>query len=103
MRVLRSTLVRGSGGSGAQRGGDGIVRELEFDEPVRLSWLSGRGERGAAGARGGEAARGVGGAWVRSGEGAARRRLAAQDSVELQRGARVEVRTPGGGGFGASN
>jgi N-methylhydantoinase B len=103
VRVLRSTLVRGSGGSGAQRGGDGIVRELEFDEPVRLSWLSGRGERGAAGARGGEAARGVGGAWVRSGEGAARRRLAAQDSVELQRGARVEVRTPGGGGFGASN
>lgn len=103
VRVLRSTLVRGSGGVGAQRGGDGIVRELEFDEPVRLSWLSGRGERGAAGARGGGDARGVGGAWVRQGPTSTRRRLAPQDSVELPRGARVEVRTPGGGGFGAAD
>jgi len=101
VRVLRSTLARGSGGAGASRGGDGIVREIEFAEPVQLTWLAGRVRRGAPGARGGGDGR-PGGAWVRDAAGARRRGLQPADSVELPAGGRVELRTPGGGGFGAA-
>ncbi|MEZ5978225.1 MAG: hydantoinase B/oxoprolinase family protein [Planctomycetota bacterium] len=96
VRILRTTLRRGSGGDGARRGGDGIEKEIEFDEPVRVSWLSGRRTKGPAGARGGGA--GEPGS-ARVSVGATVRELEPQDSAELPRGARIEVRTPGGGGF----
>src|SRR5437763_605470 len=60
LRVERWELRDGSGGAGAHRGGDGVVRELRVLEDCRLSVLAG-GRRsappgrvgGARGARGG--------------------------------------------------
>src|SRR5205814_6390431 len=55
LRVERYGLRVGSGGGGAQRGGDGVVRELRVLEPCRLSIISERRRHAAAGARGGSA------------------------------------------------
>src|SRR5690606_11842854 len=42
VRLLRFEIRRGSGGAGRSRGGDGIVRELEFLEPMHAAILSNR-------------------------------------------------------------
>ena len=58
VRVRRYSLRRGSGGAGQFRGGDGIIRELEFLVPVRGSILSDRRRfrpYGLAGGRPGKA------------------------------------------------
>src|SRR5207237_5545645 len=54
LRVRRHALRLGSGGAGAHRGGDGVVRELEALEPCRISIVSERRVRAPQGARGGE-------------------------------------------------
>ena len=45
---------RGSGGAGAQRGGDGVVRELEALAPMTVSFLSERRVRAPFGLAGGQ-------------------------------------------------
>ena len=40
LRVERYALRLGSGGAGARRGGDGVVRELRVLEPCRLSLIT---------------------------------------------------------------
>src|SRR5207248_10710848 len=55
LRVRRHALRLGSGGAGARRGGDGIVRELEALEPCRLSIISERRAWAPQGTRGGAA------------------------------------------------
>ena len=42
VRVRSFTIRRGSGGAGARRGGDGVVRRLEFLQPLEVSILSQR-------------------------------------------------------------
>ena len=53
LRVREYSIRRGSGGSGARRGGDGIVREWEFLEPAKVTLLSDRRRRGPYGLQGG--------------------------------------------------
>ena len=48
LRVERWHLRTGSGGAGAHRGGDGVVRELRVLEDCRLSVLAERRAHGAA-------------------------------------------------------
>src|SRR5918912_3860510 len=50
LRVERWSLRRGSGGDGAHRGGDGVVRVLRVLEDCRLSVLSERRTRAPQGA-----------------------------------------------------
>ena len=59
IRVERYALRLGSGGAGAFRGGDGVVRELRVLEPCRLSLLTQRRAARAArpGGRGGRRCR----------------------------------------------
>ena len=42
VRVRRFAIRRGSGGAGRWRGGDGVVREIEFLEPMQAAILSNR-------------------------------------------------------------
>ena len=42
MRVRELAVRRGSGGAGAHRGGDGIVREIEALEPMRFTLITER-------------------------------------------------------------
>jgi N-methylhydantoinase B len=93
LRVERYTLRLGSGGAGAHRGGDGVVRELRALENCRLSILSERRARAPRGARGGEDAA------------PGRNRLNGRDlpakvTVEMRAGDVVTIETPGGGGHG---
>jgi 5-oxoprolinase (ATP-hydrolysing) len=101
VRVERFAVRRGSGGSGKFRGGDGLVRELSFLEPVSLSVLSQHRNAGPFGVDGGEAgARGVQRVVRRDGS---VEQLGAIDGRELEAGDRVVVETPGGGGWGSVN
>lgn len=93
LRVERYELIYGSGGDGANRGGDGIVRSLRLLEPASLSLLTDRRRHGPLGANNG----GPG----KPGENLVNNeKLSAKDGRELKLGDIVTVRTPGGGGWG---
>src|SRR3954451_9357357 len=49
LRVREYRLRKGSGGKGKQRGGDGVVREIETLAPARMSLLCDRRKRGPYG------------------------------------------------------
>jgi N-methylhydantoinase B len=95
LRVDRWSLREGSGGWGAHRGGDGVVRELRVLEPCRLSIISERRRRAPQGAHGGES--GERGRNLLNGE-----ELPAKATVELEAGDVITVETPGGGGYGSA-
>jgi 5-oxoprolinase (ATP-hydrolysing) len=94
VRLVEFSLRRGSGGAGRTRGGDGLVRELEFLEPMRVSILSERRTRAPFGLRGGEP--GAPGRNTHDG-----RDVGGKSVFEVAAGSRVRIATPGGGGFGA--
>lgn len=97
VRVRRLALRRGSGGRGAQRGGDGLHKELQALAPLTASFLAERHRTAAWGLAGGGAGRPGELLLVRSGR---RRRLPAKTTVSLLPGDLLVVRTPGGGGHG---
>jgi N-methylhydantoinase B len=99
LRVREYRLRKGSGGEGKQRGGDGVVREIETLAPARMSLLADRRKRGPYGLHGGsEGAPGVN-VIIRDGQA---RKIAAKGSHELKAGDRIRIETPGGGGWGQS-
>lgn len=95
---VRQMLVReGSGGRGAQGGGNGLIREIEFLEEMDLSILSSHrasGPRGLAGGGGGA----PGANTVLSTEHSTA--LPARASHRLSKGDRLRIETPGGGAYG---
>jgi N-methylhydantoinase B len=93
IRVTEYALRRGSGGAGAHRGGDGVVRELEALRELRFSLISERRRHrphGAAGGLPGEL-----GYDQLDGE-----PLPGKAAGTLAAGQRLRIHTPGGGGFG---
>ncbi|HVY91562.1 MAG TPA: hydantoinase B/oxoprolinase family protein, partial [Bryobacteraceae bacterium] len=94
LRVESYRIRSGSGGAGAHRGGDGIVRELRFLEETDVTILSDRRARGPWGLKGGAA--GKPGVNELNG-----RRLAAKTRITAKAGSVLRISTPGGGGFGA--
>jgi N-methylhydantoinase B len=95
MRVERYQLAYGSGGRGRHRGGDGIERAVRVLEPATLSLLTDRRRHRPRGVeRGRPGAPGVNRVGDEELEPKAGRELSARDVVWL--------RTPGGGGWGAS-
>src|SRR4051794_37948559 len=93
LRVERWQLREGSGGAGARRGGDGVVRELRVLEDCRLSVLAERRAHGPSGASGGSD--GETGRTLVNGE-----EQAAKVTRALRAGDVVRIETPGGGGHG---
>ena len=98
-RVMRYSLRPGSGGKGKQRGGDGIVREIEVLADADLAILSDRRTRGPWGLAGGGKGR-PGVTEIIRLDGKVER-LRSKDSAHLKKGERVRVSTPGGGGYGS--
>jgi N-methylhydantoinase B len=92
--VRELSVRRGSGGAGRQRGGDGIIRELEALEPMRYTLIGERRRHPPPGRDGGEP--GAPGADLLNG-----RPLPAKGEGELSAGDRLRIETPGGGGYGA--
>jgi 5-oxoprolinase (ATP-hydrolysing) len=103
--VRRFGVRRGSGGSGAWRGGDGIIRALEFRAPVTAAVLSERraiGPWGAHGAGPGQCGRNrlhTGGRGRGPYGHALVRDLPGRCRLEAAPGDVLEVMTPGGGGY----
>ena len=98
VRVEAFGIRRGSGGTGAQAGGDGAIRRLRFLAPMGAALLSSRREHAPQGLAGGGPAL------------PGRQRLIAASgvvtelpgcfSVKVEAGDMIEIETPGGGGFG---
>lgn len=87
-----------SGGAGIHRGGDGLVREIEFRRPVVVSVLSERRVHAPRGLKGGkDGARGVNYLIKKD-----KRKvyLGGKNTLEVQGGEILQISTPGGGGWG---
>jgi N-methylhydantoinase B len=93
LRAVEYAVRRGSGGNGAHRGGDGVIRELEALDEMTYSLITERRRNRPKGANGGE-------------PGAAGRNLVNGEEVPpkaagtLRPGDRLRIETPGGGGHG---
>jgi 5-oxoprolinase (ATP-hydrolysing) len=99
VRLERFALRPGSGGRGRRRGGDGVVRELTFLEPMSLSLLTQHRVERPYGVDGGEPGqRGRQRLLCAGGE---VRELAPIAGCEAAAGDRLILETPGGGGWGA--
>jgi N-methylhydantoinase B len=94
VRVERYELVDGSGGAGAHRGGDGVVRAVRVLEEASVSLLTDRRRHPPPGAAGG--APGALGRNLLNEE-----ELAPKVRRQLAAGDIVTVVTPGGGGWGS--
>ena len=98
VRLESFEVRRGSGGDGAHRGGDGVIRRVRFEEAMEVNILSSRRRVAPYGIEGGR-------------DGATGRNLVlrvdgsveefghtAQTPVDV--GDAIEIHTPGGGGYG---
>ena len=94
-------LHEGSGGAGKQRGGFGLSYEVELLRgEARASFVMDHGRSGPLGALGGQDG-GVNRVKVfRGGEEHVPPHLSKEQDIPLKAGDRVQVNTPGGGGYG---
>ena len=99
VRLLQTEIRSNSGGAGAHRGGDGIVREIEFLEAVEVSLLTNRRTTrpfGLAGADCGQPGRNL----MKRAGAAAFEELPPAAQFSARPGDILRIETPGGGGFG---
>jgi N-methylhydantoinase B len=100
LRVRKYSLRSGSGGEGKFRGGEGIVREIEVLTDCAVTLLSDRRSQGPWGlAGGGDGAPGK--AWVIRRDGSTQE-MPEKFSVRLAAGERIQIESPGGGGWGSA-
>jgi 5-oxoprolinase (ATP-hydrolysing) len=98
VRLDQFAIRRGSGGAGAHKGGDGVVRTVTFLEPMQANILANRRRVPPRGINGGADAQ-AGRNWVERGDGSVEM-LSATASADVGAGDRFVIETPGGGGFG---
>lgn len=94
LRVTEYAVRRGSGGAGANQGGDGIVREMQFLEPASVSLLTERRLQPPWGLNGG----GAGQTGINRLNGTV---LPPKINLETGVGDVLRLETPGGGGCGS--
>ena len=101
VRVREFAVRHGSGGAGMQRGGNGIVRRIEFLAPMRAAILSNNRVRAPFGLAGGAPGQ-PGRNRIQRADGT----LECHDSTletEMQTGDTLIIETPGGGGYGSAS
>ncbi len=101
VRVRRYSLRRGSGGAGRWRGGDGIVREVEFLTDAQFAILSDRRKFAPYGLAGGAPGKRGQSIYVKSSGQA--QQLPGKCTAQARAGDSVVILTPGGGGWGTKN
>jgi 5-oxoprolinase (ATP-hydrolysing) len=103
VRIHEFSIRRGSGGAGRHRGGDGIVRKIEFLKPLRVSILSERrGLYAPFGLTGGSAGE-LGQNLLQKNDGSSPIDLGGKVSIDVTAGDMLTIQTPGGGGYGQSD
>jgi 5-oxoprolinase (ATP-hydrolysing) len=100
VRLERFAIRRGSGGPGEHHGGDGVIRDIRFLEPMRANILANRRRVPPRGIKGGGDAK-PGRNWVERADGSIEE-LTATASAEMRPGDRFVIETPGGGGYGVA-
>jgi N-methylhydantoinase B len=93
LQVTRYAIRRGSGGGGAHRGGDGLVRGWKFLDAAQLTLLTERRRHAPWGLAGGEA--GAPGRNLLNGG-----VLPPKCHLHVGAGDELIIETPGGGGYG---
>ena len=99
LRLRRYALRVGSGGAGKYKGGDGLIREVEFLSPARVTIMSERRKLPPPGYQGGH--HGQTGENVLLRGGYEEVQLAGKELIDVDAGDVLSIRTPGGGGWGA--
>jgi len=97
-RLRRYALRPGSGGEGKHRGGDGIVRDMEFLSRARVTVLSERRKYAPYGLHGGHHAERGENVLLRAGYEEVV--LSGKEVLDVEPGDVLSIRTPGGGGWG---
>ena len=98
VRLDTFAIRRGSGGTGAHTGGDGVERRVTFLEEMRANMLANRRRVPPRGICGGTDAA-PGRNWIERADGS-RENLGATGSKDMRPGDTFVILTPGGGGFG---
>lgn len=101
VRLDRYEIRHHSGGKGRWRGGNGVIREMTFLEPVSLSVLTQHRIVPSYGLNGGAPGK-TGREWIEKKNGEAIK-LDWKDGAELEAGDRFILHTPGGGGYGSDD
>jgi 5-oxoprolinase (ATP-hydrolysing) len=100
VRVQEFSIRHGSGGTGRQRGGDGVVRRIEFLRRLNVSMLSERrGEYAPFGLTGGLSGK-IGCNHLRQKGASAAEDLGGKFAIVANAGDVLTIKTPGGGGYG---
>ncbi|WP_395745743.1 hydantoinase B/oxoprolinase family protein [Prosthecobacter sp.] len=99
VRLRQFAIRRGSGGRGQWCGGDGVIREFEFLQPLTVSLLTQHRVEAPFGLHGGKAGQTGRQTLLRKGHATP---LDGCTSFAVQCGDRVVMETPGGGGYRAS-
>ncbi|EGG08879.1 uncharacterized protein MELLADRAFT_34761 [Melampsora larici-populina 98AG31] len=109
------SLREGSGGAGFYTGGEGVIRELEFLEPIQCSILSERRVQRPYGLEGGQSGKVGQNLWIkktRESDGDLNLNKPNQDriislggkqTIKMGTNDRIKIITPGGGGWGNEN
>ena len=98
LRLVRFLVRRDSGGNGRHRGGDGMIREIEFLKPLSLTMITNRRTTkpyGVCGGQNGVPGRNI---LVKSVE---QKEMPAAFACRVETGDRLIIETPGGGGWGS--
>ncbi len=96
--LLREFSIRpNSGGTGKYRGGDGLIREIEFIEALSVAILSERRVFPPYGLNGGKPGASGKNLWIK--RDGVNQELEGKDQFLAQIGDRIRILTPGGGGF----
>ena len=98
VRLHEFSIRTGSGGDGQWRGGDGIIRDIEFLEPVQATLLSQHRTLAPYGLNGGEP--GLTGRQTLIYPDGREESLPGIFTRAMQAGERIRIETPGGGGSG---
>jgi N-methylhydantoinase B len=96
LRVRELSILRGSGGEGLHRGGDGIAREIEALGPMHFTLISERRRLAPRGRDGGEDGR-------RGRDTLNGSSIPGKTEGDLRPGDRLRIETPGGGGWGSDD
>ena len=98
VRVDAFCIRKNSGGTGQHRGGDGVIRRIEFLQSMSAAILSSHRQTAPFGAAGGQPAL-VGRNYVERHNGQIEE-LQATDQTQMEAGDIIVIETPGGGGYG---
>ena len=98
LRLQRYAIRHGSGGAGKFKGGDGVVRDVEFLSRSRVTVLSERRRFAPYGLQGGHPGEKGENALLRGGY--EEIKLSGKEVLDVEPGDVLSIRTPGGGGWG---